>query len=127
MSHLAIYIYNKNHNGKEKSEETLQNIKKAESHFYRGTLDYYKMFIRFSIGKVSKKDNILNSFYSIRKQEFLHLGENLMDKKIDFFNPDEKTIKNEHIIKCYKILFEAIIKEIESINPPTPNSQTPHS
>lgn len=79
FSHLAAFLHQDN------PEDPFKNIDKAKSHLYRAILDYYKMLIRFSINEVKKKNLVAKSFYSIREQEFLLLGQNLEKKKINFF------------------------------------------
>ncbi|MBX2237736.1 hypothetical protein I8968_04180 [Campylobacter jejuni] len=109
LSHLAIYIYS---NGEK--ENKLKNINKAKSHLYRGTIDYYKMFIRFCIEKSkTNKDNIFASFRSIREQEFLSLGKNLMKKDIKFINPETGNTENGYIFEAYRKLFVAIKKDLD--------------
>ena len=120
LSHLAAYIYN----GSIEEEKELKNIDKAKSHFYRGAIDYYKMFIRFSIEKSKiNRDNIFASFYSIRKQEFLLLGKNLIEKNINFVDPVTGNEQIEYISEAYRKLLIAIKKDLDT---QTPNSQTPN-
>ncbi|AJC92522.1 hypothetical protein CSUB8523_1009 [Campylobacter subantarcticus LMG 24377] len=109
LSHLAIYIYN---NGEKENE--LKNIDKAKSHLYRGAIDYYKMFIRFSIEKSKiNKDNIFASFCSIRKQEFLSLGKNLMEKDIKLINPETGNEEMRCIFEAYRKLFVEIKNDLD--------------
>ncbi|EGK8127711.1 hypothetical protein IO380_000962 [Campylobacter lari] len=109
LSHLAIYIYN---NGKKENE--LKNIDKAKSHLYRGAIDYYKMCIRFSIEKSKiNKDNIFASFCSIREQEFLSLGKNLMKKDIKLINPETGNEEMRCIFEAYRKLFVEIKNDLD--------------
>ncbi|ECP5912087.1 hypothetical protein FUB23_07480 [Campylobacter jejuni] len=107
FSHLAAFFYQNN------PEDPFKNIDKAKSHIYRAILDYYKILIRFSINEVKKKDILTESFYSIREQEFLFLGQNLEKKKITFFNPKIKKKEQQDIMIAYKILFETIDEILE--------------
>ncbi|HDV7508729.1 TPA: hypothetical protein RJ362_000407 [Campylobacter jejuni] len=115
FSHLAAFLHQDN------PEDPFKNIDKAKSHLYRAILDYYKMLIRFSINEVKKKNLVAKSFYSIREQEFLLLGQNLEKKKINFFNPKEEQEEEQNIMIAYKILFETIdnILEHQSATPQT--------
>lgn len=107
FSHLAAFLYQNN------PEDPFKNIDKAKSHIYRAILDYYKILIRFSINEVKKKDILTKSFYSIREQEFLFLGQNLEKKKITFFNPKIEKEEQQDIMIAYKILFEMIDEILE--------------
>ncbi|WP_300795611.1 hypothetical protein [Helicobacter sp. UBA3407] len=102
LSHLAIFIYNSDINDK------LQNVKKAQNHIYRATLDNYKMILRFTIPNLQNKENILQSFRSMREQEFLLLGENFLNKKINYCCPIDNSPKELPIIAAYKELAKAI-------------------
>ncbi|SQC36402.1 Uncharacterised protein [Helicobacter fennelliae] len=103
LSHLAIFIYNGD------KDDKLQNIEKAQNHIYRATLDNYKMILRFTIPNLQdNKENILKSFYSMREQEFLLLGESFIDKRIDYLCPIEKNIRKLPIITAYKELVKII-------------------
>ncbi|EHW0428013.1 TPA: hypothetical protein RJ349_000568 [Campylobacter jejuni] len=117
FSHLAAFLYQGD------PEDPFKNIDKAKSHLYRAILDYYKILIRFSINKIKKKDVLTRSFYSIRKQEFLFLGQNLENKKIVFFNPENEHEEQENIMIAYKILYETIEEILEH---QYPSSQTRH-
>ncbi|EFB5680664.1 hypothetical protein HGM22_001829 [Campylobacter coli] len=88
LSHLIISISS--------DSEAIQqkNIHSAINHLYRATLDNYKIIIRFTIGKISNED-IVTSFLSIRKQEFLLLGQDLKDKNINFYSPNNKNMKKK--------------------------------
>lgn len=107
FSHLATFFYQDN------PEDPFKNIDKAKSHLYRAILDYYKILIRFSINEVKKKDMLTKSFYLIREQEFLLLGQDLKDKKITFFNPKLEKEEQQDIMIAYKILFETIDEILE--------------
>lgn len=101
ISHLCIAFTD------DKNRES--NIQSAISHLYRATIDNYKIIIRFTMQDINN-ENIIESFISIRQEEFLLLGENLMNKKISFYNPIENKINNTPIIQAYKILYETITK-----------------
>ncbi|WP_416860576.1 hypothetical protein [Helicobacter ganmani] len=89
--------------------DKLQNVKKAQNHIYRATLDNYKMILRFTIPNLqNNKENILQSFRSMREQEFLFLGESFLNKKIDYCCPINNQSKRLPIITAYKELVEAI-------------------
>ncbi|EAJ6073410.1 hypothetical protein ACMXFZ_001201 [Campylobacter jejuni] len=121
LSHLVVYIYN----GSIKVENELKNIDKAKNHLYRAAIDYYKMFIRFSIEKSkNNRNNIFESFYSIREQEFLLLGKDLMKKNIEFINPTTGNKQLEYISEAYRKLFIAIKNDLDSQK--SLNSQTQH-
>ncbi|WP_273214183.1 hypothetical protein [Helicobacter rodentium] len=103
LSHLAIFIYKGDIN------DQLQNIKKAQNHIYRAALDNYKMILRFTIPNLqNNKENILQSFRSMREQEFLLLGESFLNKKIDYRCPINNLSKKLPIITAYRELVEAI-------------------
>ncbi|EOI9783731.1 hypothetical protein ACMYIN_001900, partial [Campylobacter jejuni] len=108
-----------------KVENELKNIDKAKNHLYRAAIDYYKMFIRFSIEKSkNNRNNIFESFYSIREQEFLLLGKDLMKKNIEFINPTTGNKQLEYISEAYRKLFIAIKNDLDSQK--SLNSQTQH-
>lgn len=103
LSHLAIFIY------KGDIKDQLQNIKKAQNHIYRATLDNYKMILRFTIPNLQdNKENILQSFRSMREQEFLLLGESFLNKKIVYRCPINNLSQKLPIITAYKELINAI-------------------
>ncbi|EAK0451775.1 hypothetical protein [Campylobacter lari] len=102
LSHLAIFLL------QDDQSDLFNNIDKAKNHIYRSILDYYKIMIRFSINEIQQKDLLTQSFYSIREQEFLFLGQDLKHKKINFFNPQNQLIEKVDIIKAYKTLFNTI-------------------
>lgn len=106
LSHLIISISS--------DSEAIQqkNIHSAINHLYRATLDNYKIIIRFTIGKISNED-IVTSFLSIRKQEFLLLGQDLKDKNINFYNPNNKKYEEKNIIQAYQELYKAIDEILE--------------
>ncbi|EFV08639.1 hypothetical protein CSS_0552 [Campylobacter jejuni subsp. jejuni 305] len=56
---------------------------------------------------------LTKSFYLIREQEFLLLGQDLKDKKITFFNPKLEKEEQQDIMIAYKILFETIDEILE--------------
>lgn len=45
---------------------------------------------------------------SIRENEFLLLGEDLKNKKFNFYDPSLKTLRKINILEAYKIIFEEI-------------------
>ena len=103
LSHLTIFIYNGD------KDDKLQNVKKAQNHIYRATLDNYKMILRFTIPNLQdNKENILKSFHSMREQEFLLLGESFIDKRIDYLCPIEKNTRKLPIVTAYKELVKII-------------------
>lgn len=103
LSHLAIFIYKGDIN------DQLQNIKKAQNHIYRAALDNYKMILRFTIPNLqNNKENILQSFRSMREQEFLLLGENFLNKKINYCCPINNLSKKLPIITAYRELVKTI-------------------
>lgn len=106
LSHLIISISS--------DSEAIQqkNIHSAINHLYRATLDNYKIIIRFTIGKISNED-IVTSFLSIRKQEFLLLGQDLKDKNINFYSPNNKKYEEKNIIQAYQELYKAIDEILE--------------
>ncbi|WP_146239363.1 hypothetical protein [Helicobacter valdiviensis] len=101
LSHLIISVSS--------SSEIIQNknFNSAINHLYRATLDNYKIIIRFTIYKTNNQD-IKQSFLSIREQEFLLLGQDLKDKKINFYNPNNKIYEKKNIIQAYQELYSAI-------------------
>lgn len=102
LSHLVMAVCKKHKETKE------QNIKSAMHHFYRATLDNYKIIIRFSMHKAQFNEYI-QSFLSIRKGEFFLLGKDIQNRKIDFYNPVKKRLEQDkNILNAYKELFEAI-------------------
>lgn len=106
LSHLIISISS--------DSEAIQqkNIHSAINHLYRATLDNYKIIIRFTIGKISNED-IVTSFLSIKKQEFLLLGQDLKDKNINFYSPNNKKYEEKNIIQAYQELYKAIDEILE--------------
>lgn len=106
LSHLIISISSDSEAVQQK------NIHSAINHLYRATLDNYKIIIRFTIGKISNED-IVTSFLSIRKQEFLLLGQDLKDKNINFYSPNNKKYEEKNIIQAYQELYKAIDEILE--------------
>lgn len=89
-----------------------RNVKSAENHLYRATLDNYKIIIRFTIDRVkNNKEDILKSFLSIREQEFLLLGKDLKLKDINFYNSCERKDCKAKIIEAYKTLYKDIVSK----------------
>ncbi|MCV3419259.1 hypothetical protein L8V92_08315 [Campylobacter lari] len=101
LSHLIISFSSKS--------EIIQNknFNSAINHLYRATLDNYKIIIRFIMQKINN-EGINKSFLSIREQEFLLLGEDLKNKKINFYNPESKKHENINLIQAYKKLYEIL-------------------
>lgn len=102
LSHLILATCKKHSNTQE------NNYKSAINHLYRATLDNYKIIIRFSLGKVQDNEDIQKAFISIRENEFLLLGEDLKNKKFNFYNPVSKTFNKTNILEAYKIIFDTI-------------------
>lgn len=104
LSHLIMAVC------KECEATQQQNVKNAMNHLYRATLDNYKIIIRFSMHKVQNNEHIQKSFLSIRKGEFLLLGEDIKNKKFEFYNPNKgkPQLEEKDILNAYKILFEEI-------------------
>lgn len=101
LSHLIISVSNESEDIRNK------NFNSAINHLYRATLDNYKIIIRFTINKINNED-ILTSFLFIRKQEFLLLGQDLKDKNIKFYNPNNKNDEEKNIVQAYQELYKAI-------------------
>lgn len=102
LSHL-ILVTCKNHLSTQD-----KNYRSVINHLYRATLDNYKIIIRFSLGRVQDNEDILKAFISIRENEFLLLGEDLKNKKLDFYNPVLKILEKTNILEAYKLIYEAI-------------------
>lgn len=108
LSHLAVFIYE----GDLEAEKRIHNIKKAKNHLYRATLDNYKIILRFTIPKIkNNKDKLLNSFYSIREQEFLFLGKDISSKVIEYLSLENKQ-EEAKIIQAYKNLYSQVIENL---------------
>ncbi|EIZ0998516.1 hypothetical protein MOT47_001592 [Campylobacter coli] len=107
LSHLIIAILS--------NSEAIQqkNIYSAINHLYRASLDNYKIIIRFTINKINNEE-IIKSFLSIREQEFLLLGQDLKDKNIKFYNPNNKNNEEKNIIQAYQELYKAINEILEN-------------
>lgn len=90
-----------------------KNIYSAINHLYRASLDNYKIIIRFTINKINNEE-IIKSFLSIREQEFLLLGQDLKDKNIKFYNPNNKNNEEKNIIQAYQELYKAINEILEN-------------
>lgn len=108
LSHLVMAVC------KERKAAQQQNTKNAMNHFYRATLDNYKIIIRFSMRKVRNNKHIQKSFLSIRENEFLFLGEDVENKKFKFYNPNKEKLQLEEmdILNAYKTLFTTIKDEV---------------
>ncbi|EAK9946027.1 hypothetical protein A0Y81_02755 [Campylobacter lari] len=104
LSHIFTSVYHGN--------DDLGNINKAKNHFYRGSLDNYKMFIRLSIESVKRKNpKLFKKFEDIRIQELLHLGKDIQGK----------IINNEQLHKQYKELYNESLPYLDLREP---NSRT---
>jgi len=101
LSHIVASLYNNDN-------DALNNIGKATSHLYRGTLDHYKMLIRlvFMDSEKSIKTEIMDDFKELRHKEFEYLGLKVQDKDIDC---DGKPVS---ILSCYKEMFSRMMMNV---------------
>lgn len=73
LSHIAAAMCHKD------KQDTKSNIKKAKAHLYRGSLDCYKMLIRFLFTSETKNKE-LETYKKIRLKEFDGLGGEIQNK-----------------------------------------------
>lgn len=98
ISHIIIATY--------ATEDKYHNINKAINHLYRGTIDNYKMVLRFCDKDFNNRQNkYISLFRQVREQEFLHLGQDINSKNIRYNNKDIS------IIQAYKELYEVFFLE----------------
>ncbi|WP_297580074.1 hypothetical protein [Helicobacter sp. UBA3407] len=75
LSHIAIALYSND------QEDKKNNIKKAKAHLYRGSLDCYKMLVRFAFSSNNINERISHIYQKVRLKEFIKLGGNIQDKQ----------------------------------------------